>query len=65
MDEYGLPLHDHCPGGKVDPEWLRTQCIELNRTITDIADDAGVSFGVVNRWLRMHKLTRPTEPKGQ
>lgn len=64
VDEYGLPRHNHCPGGKVDPEWLHTQYIELNRTITDIADDAGVSFTVVMRWLRTHKLTRPTGPKG-
>ncbi|WP_406415214.1 TniQ family protein [Streptomyces sp. NBC_00873] len=65
VDEYGLPRHNHCPGGKADPEWLHTQYIELNRTITDIADDADVSFTVIMRWLRTHKLTRPTDPKGQ
>ncbi|MFD3720095.1 MobF family relaxase [Streptomyces sp. NPDC058674] len=64
VNEYGLPRHNHCPGGKVDPEWLRTQYIELNRTITDIANDAEVSFTVVMRWLRTHKLTRPAGPKG-
>jgi hypothetical protein len=64
VDEYGLPRHNHCPGGKVNPEWLHTQYIELNRTITDIADDADVSFTVVMRWLRTHKLKRPTDPKG-
>ncbi|MFF4484460.1 LysR family transcriptional regulator [Streptomyces sp. NPDC021218] len=37
----------------------------LLRTLTDIADGAGMSVSVVNRWIRTRKLTRPTEPKGQ
>ncbi|MFF3713979.1 LysR family transcriptional regulator [Streptomyces phaeochromogenes] len=58
VDKYGLPRHNHCPRGAVDPDWLHAQYVDHNRSITDIAKERGVSAGVVARWIRTHGIPR-------
>ena len=42
-----------------DLEWLREQYTTLRRPIADIADDCGVSYHTIRKWLGRHELTDP------
>ncbi len=42
-----------------DKEWLRRQYGEQGRDIRDIAEDCGVSYHTIRKWLTRHELTEP------
>ncbi len=42
-----------------DKKWLQRQYNEQRRDIRDIAEDCGVSYHTIRKWLTRHKLTEP------
>ena len=42
-----------------DKEWLKRQYAEQRRDIRDIAEDCGVSYHTIRKWLARHELTEP------
>ena len=42
-----------------DKEWLERQYAEKRRDIRDIAEDCGVSYHTITKWLTRHELTEP------
>ena len=42
-----------------DKEWLKRQYAEQRRDIRDIAEDCGVSYHTIRKWLTRHELTDP------
>ena len=42
-----------------DKEWLERQYAEQRRDIRDIAEDCGVSYHTIRKWLARHELTEP------
>ena len=43
-----------------DKEWLERQYSEKRRDIRDIAEDCGVSYHTIRKWLTHHELTDPS-----
>ena len=42
-----------------DKEWLKRQYASKRRDIRDIAEDCGVSYHTIRKWLARHELTEP------
>ncbi len=43
-----------------DKQWLERQYSEKRRDIRDIAEDCGVSYHTIRKWLRRHELIDPS-----
>ena len=43
-----------------DKQWLERQYSEQRRSIHDIAEDCGVSYHTIRKWLTRHELTEPS-----
>ena len=43
-----------------DKEWLERQYAEKRRDVRDIAEDCGVSYHTIRKWLTRHELTEPS-----
>ena len=42
-----------------DKQWLERRYVEQRRSIHDIAEDCGVSYHTIRKWLTRHQLTEP------
>lgn len=63
LDRFDIPRREH-PNEKYenkryrDKEWLKQQHIHERRTMADIAEECGVTYATISRWLDRHGIEK-------
>jgi hypothetical protein len=62
--DYGIPIHkpSNRGGHAIDRDWLYEQYITQHRSLTDIAQQCGLTGSTVARWAKIYGI--PLRPKG-
>ncbi|MFD3483476.1 TniQ family protein [Streptomyces sp. NPDC058665] len=64
-NEYGIPIRtpkEYRRGQEITREWLHEQYITCHRSLTDIAEEVGMTSSNIANWAKKHKI--PLRPRG-